>query len=288
MSTTVIADFTAHVAGGGQYTEPERCRVLLNRRTLVLATTDDRLTVPLSDVFDVAVGRAPADVEAFFDDAVTVAYRGLDRRRSVSVQAPAGTIDRFVGVLFGALLNGTAALFRSPARVGGRVTDEPTREGTVRVTREALRVDGEDRTLEIDVSSVVGFAHEPRTLGGVERPVVSVRHVDGHDAVTSEVALPSGRKLNVLGRHLRQVYTDATADLDRVSLDGTETEALVALYTSGPDVNLARVLGVESSRVTMLLGSLTEKGLLVDGPEGPRFTNRGHVVVSRRLESING
>jgi helix-turn-helix protein len=287
MSGSVVADFTAHVTGGGRYAEPERCRVLLNRRSLVLATPDDRLTVPLSDVFDIAVGRAPADVDRFFDDAVTVAFRSVDRQRSVSVQAPGGTVDRFAAVLFGALLNGTTALFRSPARVGGRVTDEPAREGTVRVTGDALRVTGEDGSLGIDVSSVIAFDRRSRPLRGTERSVVSVRHVDGHEAVTSEIALPSSRKLNLLGRHLRQVYTEATADLEEVSLDAMETEALVALYSSGPGVNLARVIGIESSRVEMLLASLVEKGLLTDGPEGHALTNLGWVVVGRRIESVN-
>ncbi len=307
MSESVVADFTARVGGRGEAQgDPVNCRVVMNEHQLVIATEDDREVIPLESVFDVVVGRPPGDVADFFDDSVTLAYRAdvarattsdvpsnlklpEDRdgeRTSITVLADPDTIDRFTTVLFTAILEGTPALVSYRARAGGRVTDEGATRCTLHLDDRAVVFRRDGATQRIDVESVVDFDRVEKDLAGEPRPVISVRHVDGQDAITSEVALASERKLNVLGRYLRLVYSDLVEDLAEIELSEAESEVLVARYTSGADVNLASVLGIDTSRATMLLDSLAEKGLLEDDDERS-FTSRGLLVVNRRLESVN-
>lgn len=306
MSGSVVADFTARVGRRGQGGEPPSCRVVMNEHQLVVATEDDREVIPLESVFDVVVGRPPGDVAEFFDDSVTLAYRAdvaraatsdvpadlelpTDRdgeRTSVTLLADPDTVDRFTDVLFSAILENTAALVNYRARAGGRVTDEGATRCTLHLEDRTVVFRRDGTTQRIDVESVVAFDRARKELAGDSRPVISVRHVDGRDAVTSEIALPSRRKLNVLGRYLRLVYSDLVADLADLEITEAESEVLVARYTSGGAVNLASVLGIDSSRATMLLDSLVEKGLLADDDERS-LTSRGLLVVDRRLESVN-
>lgn len=278
----------------------------MNESRLVVATEDDRHVIPLSSVFDVVVGSPPGDVAEFFDDSVTLAYRADmaraatsdvpsdpelpgDRdgeRTSITVLAESATVDRFTTVLFKAILERTAALVTYRARAGGRVTDDVATRCTLHLDDRTVVFRADGRTQRIGVESVVDFDRARKEFAGETRPVISVQHVDGRDAVTSEIALPSDRKLNVLGRYLRLVYSDLVEDLADVEITEPESEVLVARYTSGGDVNLASVLGIDASRATMLLDSLVEKGLLADDDERS-FTSRGLMLVNRRLESVN-
>lgn len=307
MSESVVADFTARIGDHGNvHGDPVRCRVVMNETQLVVATEDDREVIPLESVFDVVVGRPPGDVSEFFDDSVTLAYRAdvakaamsdvpsnlelpADRdgeRTSVTVLADPETTDRFTTVLFKAMLEGTAALVTYRARAGGRVTGEGATRCSLHLEDRTVVFRTDGGTQRIDVESVVDFDRVQKELAGETRPVISVSHVGGRDAITSEVALPSERKLNVLGRYLRLVYSDLVEDLADLEITEAESEVLVARYTSGGEVNLANVLGIDSSRATMLLDSLVEKGLLADDDERS-FTSRGLMVVNRRLESVN-
>lgn len=303
MSESIVADFTARVGGRGPPGDgPVTCRVVMNETQVVVVTEDDREVIPLSSVFDIVVGQPPGDVAEFFDDSVTLAYRadaarGRSKtpstvgppadgeRTSITVLADSDTIDRFSTVLFRAILENTAALVTYRARAGGRVTGEHATRCTLHLSDRTVLFRTGSGTRRIDVESVVDFDRVEKAFAGETRPVISVRHVDGRDAVTSEVALPSERKLNVLGRYLRLVYDDLVEDLADVEITDAESEVLVARYTSG-DANLASVLGTDASRVTMLLDSLVEKGLLADDDERS-FTSRGLMLVNRRLDSVN-
>jgi Uncharacterized conserved protein len=307
VSESIVADFTARVGGRGESPgDPARCRVVMNETQLVIATEDDREVIPLESVFDVVVGRPPGDVAEFFDDSVTLAYRDdvakaamsdvpanlqlpddrTGERTSITLLAPEETVDRFTTVLFKTILENTAALVAYRARAGGRIMDQSVTRCRLHLADRTVVFRTDTGTQRVDVESVVDFTRSEKEFGGETRPVISVRHVDGRDAITSEIALPSERKLNVLGRYLRLVYSDLVEDLADLEITDPESEVLVARYTSGADVNLASVLGIDASRTTMLLDSLVEKGLLADDDERS-FTSRGLLVVNRRLESVN-
>jgi helix-turn-helix protein len=288
MSQTVVADFTGKFAAeetGGD--GPVGGRILLSREQLVLATGDTKTVIPLDDIFDVGVGRVPPDMGEFFDSTVTVAYRAGEGRYVAVVEADDEKIEKFSTVLFRVILNGTAVTVKHPAKVGGRITDEPFRTARLNCRPGTVAFEGEDGGFEVDLSSVVGFERVSRDIKGATRPALSVRHrVDGQ-TVTSLAATAGQREMGLLGRYLRKEYTDLVGDLREVDLSEQEVEVLVAIYTAPGDVSVAKVLDAEASQVTMLLNDLQEHELVADTGSGTELTAKGRVVVNNRLENVN-
>lgn len=288
MSESVIADFVGKFnASVVDRREPESGRILLSQKRLVLATDGGKHTVPLSQIFDVAVGTVPSDLGKFFNSTVTIAFKSDDTRHVAAVEADDEKIEKFSTVLFKALLNGTTMTVKHPARRGGRVTDASFHPAKLRLGPQAVEFAGQDSSFEVDLSTVTNFDRARREIGGSEREVLSIRHMEGGQAITSLAAADSSRKMGLLGRYLRLEYSEIVDDLAEIDLSETETELLVAIYSTGPEVSLANVVGSDASQVTMLLSDLEGKGLVVDGPDGPALTAKGRVVVSDKLEDVN-
>lgn len=280
VNESIIADFRARLAVERE-DSPEPGRVVLGRSQLVLVRPGGRTTIPLSSVFDLAVGEVPPGASDFFDHTVTVGYQtGEGDRRTATIEAKESVVDRFASVTFRAILSGTEALVKHPARIGGRVTDAAAERATLSLCDGGITV-GDCR---IDLSTVVHFERGQRTLGGARRPTLSIRHFRDDGTVTTELTLPSKRRLNVLGRYLRLEYTEALAAVRELSLSEAALEALVALYSGGEVTHLPGVLGVDSGQVAMLLNDLAEKGL-VDA--GGALTAHGRMTVADRIESVN-
>ena len=283
MSEKVIADFVARFSlDTFESPEPVKGRVVLSRKRLVLATSESKTTVPLSTLFDVNVGHVPNEYETFFQDTMTIAFRADGERRIAVIEAGTEEMSRFKTVLFKAALNGTEARIKHPARIGGRVTDATFRSAKLRIEPGTVRFSGED-PVAVELASVTYFQKRRRDVG----PVIAIRHTEEGQATTSEFALESERKLNLLGRYLRLEYSELAEEVEDVTTSETEMEALVAIYSGARSGDLAGTLGLDSSRVTMLLNDLREKELVDEGERGVSLTARGRLLVSDRIESVN-
>lgn len=286
MSESVIADFvTSFVPDTASHVEPVRGRVVMSKRRIVLATDDAKTTIPLRGVFDVQHDSAPRDLAEFFDDTVTVAYETDDGRHVAVIEGEADTVDAFVTLVFKALLNDTTVYAKHPARRGGRVTDQPFESGSLFLVPGRVELRG-DVGGRIHLSTVTHFERVERDVNDTSRQLLSVRHVANTDAATTELALDSGRKRNLLGRYIRLQYTQLKRELSDVDLTEPEVETLVAIYSSGPDASLAAVLGVDASQVTMYRNDLTDKGLVND-EDGIHLTSLGRAAVSEHVEDVN-
>jgi helix-turn-helix protein len=286
MSESAIADFvTSFIPDTATHVEPVRGRVVMSKRRIVLATDDDKTTIPLGGVFDVQHETAPGDLARFFEDTVTIAYEGNDGKHVAVVEGGGDTVDRFVTLVFKALLHGSSVYAKHPARRGGRVTDQSFTSGKLGLVPDKLAIKG-DTNASIELSTVTHFERVDRELNGANRQLLSVRHMGDTGPITTELALDSGRKMNLLGRYIRLKYTHLKQELGDVALTDEETEALVAIYSSGPDTSLAAVLGVDASRITMLLNDLIDKGLVED-EDGITLTSLGRAAVSENIEDVN-
>ncbi|MFC4448372.1 CheF family chemotaxis protein [Halorussus aquaticus] len=283
MSEKVIADFVARFTlDTFDSPEPVKGRIVLSRKRLVLATDESKTTVPLSAIFDINVGHVPGELESFFQDTITIAYREDDRRRVAVVEAGSEEVSRFKTVLFKAELNGADARIKHPTRIGGRVTDASFRPAKLKIQSGAVQFAG-DESVTVELANVTYFKKESRETG----PVLLVRHADEGQSVTSEFAIESDRKLNLLGRYLRLEYSEIAQEVEDVTTSEAEMEALVAIYSGARSGDLAGTLGVDSSRVTMLLNDLREKGLVDEGKKGLSLTAQGQLLVSDRIETVN-
>jgi helix-turn-helix protein len=256
----------------------------MSKRRIVLATDGEQTTIPLPGVFDVQHETAPGDLARFFEDTVTIAYERDGQRHVAVIEGGGDTVDRFVTLVFKALLHATSVYVKHPARRGGRVTDQSFQASKLGLAPGELALDGIGGA--VDLSTVSDFERVDRDVNGSTRQLLSVRHMGDAGPITTELALDSGRKMNLLGRYIRLQYTHLKQELTNVSLTDEEVEALVATYSSGPDASLAAVLGVDASRVTMLLNDLIEKELVTDD-DGIALTALGRAAVSEHIEDVN-
>ncbi|MFC7018239.1 MULTISPECIES: CheF family chemotaxis protein [Haloarcula] len=288
--SSVLADFTGTFAAETtDWDGPVEGRILLGKGQLVLAAgEDDTLRVPLDSVFDVSVGTTPNFFDPMPGKPVTVAYRERDKRLAVAVAAGEDAIEKFVTVLYKAMLNGADVTLKHPAKVGGRVTDAGFKGGLLTLQTGAVEFDTDEGPVTIPLDSVIDFNREERAVDGQRRPVLVVSHMDDGTALTTLAAVDSNRKLSLLGRYIRRVYQRVIDSLSQLSLSEAETEALATIYSTGDmDVSLANVLDTEPNQVKRLLHSLHEKGLIESKDGGPVLTARGQIVVTHYLERVN-
>jgi len=291
MSESIIADFVGKFnAEVLTRAEPVKGRVLLSQKRLVLAAKeDDKLTIPLSSIFDVAVGHIPPDLGDFFDSTVTVAFERGNARHVAVVEADDDKISKFSTVLFKAILNGTETTVKERARVGGRVTNDEYTTAKLFLKPGTVEFRKPGGSFEVSLKTVTDFQRSTREIAGSNRPALNFRHMKDGTAITTEAAMASPRKMSILGRFLRLEYSDLMQEIQDVELTSDKTEILVAMYSTGDldGMPLANIVSAEASEVTMLLQDMEDEGLLQDSADGPTLTPTGEVVASRHLEDVN-
>ncbi|QSG09748.1 CheF family chemotaxis protein [Halapricum desulfuricans] len=290
MSESIIADFVASFnSQKSARSEPVKGRVLLSRKRLVLVAEEGKTQIPLSSIVDVAVGQVPDELGDFFNSTVTIAFERNDRQFVAAIEADDETIEKFNSVLYKALLNGTEATVKHPARIGGRVTDAAFTPAKLFVNPRYIRFKRQDGEFTIRLATVTGFERLNREIAGATRPVLSTTHNRNGQAVVTLAALPSPRKMNILGRYLRREYREVMEGIRDVDISDVEKELLVTVYSTGDmdGIPLAGVLDAEASEVELLRSRLEQKGLLTDSEDGLQLTPAGRVVVNNHLEDVN-
>jgi len=291
MSESVIADFVAQFDSSvATRSEPAQGRVLLSQKRLVLAVnSNDRLTIPLSKIFDIAVGHVPDDIQGFFESTVTIAFELKGRQHKAVIEADDSTIEKFSTVLFKAVLNGTKITIKHPARVGGRVTDESFVPARLYLRPKTVQFRGRGEPIEITLATVTQFSHATREIAGKSHPVIEFQHMPSGEAMVTMVALNTRRMMSILGRYLRIEYTELINELKDINISADEKEILTAVYSGGGQegVSLSGIVDMDPSNVTMILNRLEEKELVVDSASGTRLTPKGQIVVNRYLDDVN-
>jgi helix-turn-helix protein len=203
MSESIIADFVGKFnAEVLTRAEPVKGRVLLSQKRLVLAAReDDKLTIPLSSIFDIAVGHIPPDLGDFFDSTVTVAFERGNSRHVAVVEADDDKISKFSTVLFKAILNGTETTVKERARVGGRVTSEEYTTAKLFLKPGTVEFRKPDGSFEVSLKTVTDFQRSTREIAGSNRPALNFRHMKDGTAITTEAALKQLLVIQFLGGH---------------------------------------------------------------------------------------
>ena len=292
---SIVVDFVANfVAGGDAAFDPVKGRVLMSERRLVLATSKTKTTIPITSIYDIAVGQVPPEVEEFFDYTVMVGYVDGDYRRSTVIGGDRETIEKFSLLLFRATLNGSTALVTHPAKVGGRVMDTPKQKTGLHLDYESVTFTGgdvstaEEGPFSIDLASVIFFeVMERSTDDGKRMLVLSVQHVENGQTVTSEISMTSRRKMNILGRYLRLIYHWIKSDVRDVDVDESELEVLVGLYSTAEEIDLSSLLDIDEAELNARLEALHEDDLITDEEPPVDLTPQGRFIVNEEFEDIN-
>jgi helix-turn-helix protein len=294
---TIVVDFVANfVAGGSGTFEPLKGRVLMSDRRLILATSDSKTVVPLTSVFDVAVGQVPSEVEEFFDHTVMVGYVVNGVQRTTVVGGDRETIEKFSVLLYRATLRGSTVALKHPAKVGGRIQDEPVREVGLRLDTDSVSFPGteeltlSDEVFSINLGNIVFFEVLERTVLEEKRLVLSVQHVTQDQTVTTEVSMASRRKMNILGRYLRQMYHYLVSDVRNLDVSDGAFEVLVGMYSvagAGGELDLAPMLGLEEDELDGHLESLHDDGLIENVEPPHDLTPQAQFLINERFEDVN-
>lgn len=279
MSESAIADVRVKVVEEGDLTP---ARALLSPRQFVLATADDTRTIPLPGIEDVTAGYVPEGASDLLEDAMTVSYERDGATRRLVLQAPREKLEPFVTLLFTALLSGATVRVKHPAREGGRTTDAAPREAAVTVHDWGVEFARQGRTFAIRQAEVIGLDRTERQFDGDRRPAIVVDHRRGEVAVTTEIAGPDRRRLNLLGRYLAIDYRSVLGEIRDIEVTEAELEALVGLYTTGGDAAIERL--VTAGPADGLVDGLRKKELLTG--EGD-LTRLGRALISNRIEEID-
>ncbi|WP_435098354.1 CheF family chemotaxis protein [Halorubrum sp. N11] len=288
MEESVVADFVGRVHTSGLGSDkPVTGRILLSQRRLVLATEDAKTTVPLSKVFDVVVGTVPGDLQSFFSDSVTLAYEQDGDRHTALVEGKADDMDRFTRLLFKTLLRGVTVTVRHPAKLGGRVTDASDHTASITLSPGAISFADCPEPFSVDLSTVIDYERTNRTIAGKKRPALVFRHVPETQTVTSIATVPTKRILNVLGRYIKLEYDEVMEDVEAFDPTEEQLEILVSIYSAGGEANIADVITGDVTQTEMVLETLREENLVVDGDTGAALTRKGQMIVTSYMESVN-
>ena len=288
MEESVVADFVGRVhASDFGSDDPVTGRILLSQRRLVLATDDGKATVPLSKVFDIVVGTVPGDLQSFFSDSVTVAYERDGSRRTALVEGEPDDMERFTRLLFKALLRGVTVTVRHPAKLGGRVTDASDHTASISLSPGAIGFADCPDQFTVELSSVIDYERTNRTIAGEKRPALVFRHVPDTQTVTSIATVPDKRILNVLGRYIKLEYDEVMEDVEAFDPTEEQLEILVSIYSAGGEANIADVVTGDVTQTEMVLETLRDENLVVDGDTGAALTRKGQMIVTSYMESVN-
>jgi helix-turn-helix protein len=289
-SENVLADFMGTFAAEGTWEgTPVDGRVLLNPEQLVLVGPETKESFPLSRVVDISPQQVPQEYSQYFNDSIVVAFQSSDGGPplAVTIEADGGAIDQFGTLLFKTQLQKTTVLLKHPARVGGRVTGEGFGTATLYLADDGVMFRNIETPFRVPLDSVVGFGRPERAVQGTDRRVLSLRHVQRGKTMTTELDIRSKRRRNLLGRFLRMEYSSRHSEIADLELSPTEKELLVALHSGGEAANLAKVLDVDPSQVSMLLNGLEDDGLIKTADDGVHLTSKGRIALGEHLEDIN-
>jgi helix-turn-helix protein len=294
---SIVVDFVANfVAGGSGTFEPLKGRVLMSERRLILATSNSKTVVPLRSVYDVAVGQVPPEVEQFFDHTVMVGYVVDGTRRTTVVGGDRETVEKFSLILYRATLHGSTVHLKHPAKVGGRLNDEPLREVGLHLETDRVAFPGTadlvpgDGVFGIGLGNVVFFEVLERTVQGEPRLVLSVQHNSQDRTVTTEISMNSRRKMNILGRYLRQMYHYLVSDVRDVDVSDEALEVLVGLYSTADvdgDVDLASLIGIDQAVLDEYIEALHDDGFLERSEPPYEITPQAQFLINERFEDVN-
>lgn len=293
MTEDVVADFTGRFflnTDGAQGT-PTSGRIIMTKRRLVLATNDDKTTIPLSTVIDVNVGSVPSHVKRFFDDTVTIGYDEDGKTRSAVIESTGETVETFVAILFRCLLNGQTAAVKHPARVGGRVKDTPVVPGNIRIKNRRIEVTTERDTFSFDVETVMRIERANKLGERADRVTLVVKYIDTDTEAgltkTSLISPPKSQYVNLLGRFLRLEFDELREEVADIDLTNPEKRVLVGVHATGGDIDFTNMLDGDPAYVTNVLNSVQNKELVIENGSSLSLTAKGRIIVSERIEDVN-
>jgi helix-turn-helix protein len=228
-------------------------RILLSNRRLVLAGTDGKRTIQLSQIDKIEgrydVNRAVAQVTDY------VSVRIANNVFLVST----GESESFERTLHKTILDGNIVLIKHPAIEGGVVQDAEWRKARVKIDEDAVNLAVEDGSfVQIEIDDIGTIEREKRAVNSKDRPVLEAEHtVEG---TSVETYLSGNEKhCSVLGSVLQR---GAERNSSSIDLSKDEQEVLMALYSGVSSFEVPEFLDMDPDEVEEIYEHLVELDVL--------------------------
>jgi len=281
----VVADFIAKSAtsllkGERRKMEDfEKSRIILSIKRLLIVNPEDKLIIPLNNIFDVRKIEVPEDLRDMVEDSMKVAFVRDGTPNVVVIKAGEDKLDKFFYILMKLTLAGNPVIYKHPAIRGGIVLNAPWKRGKLDIKRGAILLD----TATIKLSSVREIKKETRTVNGRKAEVLNIRLMENGEAMVSYMHIPDKRILNLLSRYAGLEFIGIMRKVEKAKLSKMEKQVLQAIYSGIPVEDVPSILGLEAVDTQRIVLGLEQKGLIKNG----KLTVYGEVAVSRYVEDIN-
>ena len=151
-----------------------------------------------------------------------------------------------------------AVYFLSPATIAGVIVrDSKWEKGYLSITEEAIWFLSPSKQIRIPFKNLGSVDKDVRTVGGKERLVLVVGHVDKGEVVTSFILCPE-TTLEMLEDYLKRLIEKHKPE---VKLTEIEEQVAVMLYSGLDSVNIENILGISTDDLNKCFDKLVDLGL---------------------------
>ena len=224
-------------------------RILLSNRRLILAGNDGKRTIALSDISGLS-GRQDAS------QSIAAASNYLALKLGEDVMLVSATDhEEFKTAFFKAVLDENIVKAKHPAVEGGVVQDTSWEKARLKVEEDAIATALQSgKFVELELEEISEISTEQRTVGGTERTVIQVSHVEGQTSVETHLT-GAQRTCVFVQSFLKEGERRSEANVD---LAPSEKEVLMALYSGVSPFEIPAFIGQDVDKVEETFEKLIE------------------------------
>ncbi|ADB58426.1 CheF family chemotaxis protein [Archaeoglobus profundus] len=208
----------------------------------------------------------------------------IKKDRDIIISFPEKIVDQiFKYLAFNLKSDRFAVYFLSPATVGGVVVkDAKWEKGYLSITDEAIWFLSPKKQIRIPFSNLGSVGKDIRTVGGKERVVLVVGHVENGEVVTSYILCPE-TTLEMLENYLNRLIDKAKP---KAKLSEVEEQIAMMLYSGLSSVDIESILGITTEELNNYFDRLVNLGLakVVKVRKELQLTPKGVALVNELMK----
>lgn len=291
VTSPVQVSVSTRFAGQGiENGRPTGGSIVLGQRELVLVSRDqtgvaDTLRIPFDSIVDVAPGYVPGPLEGVFDETVGVAYNDdRDDRKIVVCELPRDIGWDFQQTLFTSLLDDVETVAANLSEGIDDISEIEPETRTLSTTERTIKLENPDTEtlpVRIRLSTIVGIEEKPMETEVGYQMGLTIHHLRVNaNVVTMEMRPTSEVEKQLLQRFLTEHHERQLAKARNASLSNEQREVLDALHDAGDGRDLVAIVDMNTARVSKVVQSLKDLGLVRDSRTGVALTGTGYLVTS--------
>jgi len=290
---TAPVEFSVSTRFAGQGIEnsrPTGGSIVLGQREVVFLSRDetgiaDTLRIPFSSISDVSPGYLPGPLEGLFENTVGIAYHDdHDERKIIVCELPPDLSWEFQQTLFSSLLVDVPVVYANISAGSGDLSDVEPDDRRLTASPRTLKIEDPDADrlpVRIRLSTIVGIDEQPMQSEVGYEMGLTLHHLRVNaNVVTTELRAKPDRQSTFLRRYLTEHHDRQIEKARNASLSSAQKATLDALHDAGDGRELVAILDMNPSRVSNLVASLKELGLVRDSRTGVALTGTGYLVTS--------